>query len=83
MKTDFQSIILNLQRYWADKGCVILQPYDMEVGAGTFHPATTLRALGLTESGMLPMSSHHGGQQMDVMAKIRTGYSIITSSRPS
>ena len=46
MKTDFQSIILNLQRYWADKGCVILQPYDMEVGAGTFHPATTLRALG-------------------------------------
>ena len=46
MKTDFQSIILNLQRYWADQGCVILQPYDMEVGAGTFHPATTLRALG-------------------------------------
>jgi len=35
-----------LQRYWADWGCVILQPYDMEVGAGTFHPATTLRALG-------------------------------------
>ena len=46
MKTDFQSIILNLQRYWADQGCVILQPYDMEVGAGTFHPATTLRSLG-------------------------------------
>ena len=45
-RTDFQSIILNLQQYWADKGCVILQPYDMEVGAGTFHPATTLRALG-------------------------------------
>ena len=35
-----------LQHYWADFGCVILQPYDMEVGAGTFHPATTLRALG-------------------------------------
>ena len=46
MRTDFQSIILNLQRYWAEQGCVILQPYDMEVGAGTFHPATTLRALG-------------------------------------
>ena len=46
MKTDFQSIILNLQSYWATKGCVILQPYDMEVGAGTVHPATTLRALG-------------------------------------
>jgi len=46
MRTDFQSIILNLQGYWAEQGCVILQPYDMEVGAGTFHPATTLRSLG-------------------------------------
>ena len=46
IRTDFQSIILNLQSYWAAQGCVILQPYDMEVGAGTFHPATTLRALG-------------------------------------
>ena len=45
-RTDFQSIILNLQSYWAQQGAVILQPYDMEVGAGTFHPATTLRALG-------------------------------------
>ena len=45
-RTDFQSIILNLQNYWAQQGAVILQPYDMEVGAGTFHPATTLRALG-------------------------------------
>jgi len=42
----FQEIILRLQSYWADKGCVILQPYDLEVGAGTFHTATTLRALG-------------------------------------
>src|ERR1700757_1182325 len=42
----FQGLILTLQRYWADWGCVILQPYDMEAGAGTFHPATTLRALG-------------------------------------
>ncbi len=42
----FQGLILTLQRFWADQGCVILQPYDMEVGAGTFHPATTLRALG-------------------------------------
>jgi glycyl-tRNA synthetase alpha chain len=42
----FQGLILALQRFWADHGCVILQPYDMEVGAGTFHPATTLRALG-------------------------------------
>ena len=42
----FQGLILTLHNYWADKGCLILQPYDMEVGAGTFHPATTLRALG-------------------------------------
>ncbi|HWB51929.1 MAG TPA: glycine--tRNA ligase subunit alpha [Stellaceae bacterium] len=42
----FQGLILELQRYWAAQGCVILQPLDMEVGAGTFHPATALRALG-------------------------------------
>jgi glycyl-tRNA synthetase alpha chain len=42
----FQDLILKLQRFWADQGCVVVQPYDMEVGAGTFHPATTLRALG-------------------------------------
>ncbi len=42
----FQALILKLHAYWAAHGCVILQPYDMEVGAGTFHPATTLRALG-------------------------------------
>ncbi|MDI1296092.1 MAG: glycine--tRNA ligase subunit alpha [bacterium] len=42
----FQDLILTLHAYWGRQGCVILQPYDMEVGAGTFHPATTLRALG-------------------------------------
>ena len=42
----FQGLILALQRYWAEQGCVIVQPYDLEMGAGTFHPATTLRALG-------------------------------------
>ena len=42
----FQQIILLLQNFWSDKGCVVLQPYDLEVGAGTFHPATTLRSLG-------------------------------------
>ena len=45
-KPSFQSLILALQSFWADRGCVILQPYDMEMGAGTFHPATVLRALG-------------------------------------
>ena len=42
----FQDTIINLQKFWSKNGCVILQPYDMEVGAGTFHPATTLRSLG-------------------------------------
>ena len=42
----FQELILSLQRFWAGQGCAVLQPYDMQVGAGTFHPATTLRSLG-------------------------------------
>lgn len=42
----FQDLILTLARFWGEQGCVVLQPYDMEVGAGTFHPATVLRALG-------------------------------------
>ena len=45
-KICFQRLILKLQDYWSRQGCVVLQPYDMEVGAGTFHPATTLRSLG-------------------------------------
>src|SRR5579863_6574343 len=44
--SSFQALILRLQHYWADQGCAILQPYDLEIGAGTFHPATALRALG-------------------------------------
>ena len=46
MPLSFQDMILALQRYWGAQGCALLQPYDMSVGAGTFHPATTLRALG-------------------------------------
>ena len=45
-RESFQDMILTLQQFWAQQGCAVLQPYDMEVGAGTFHPATTLRALG-------------------------------------
>ncbi len=45
-KQSFQGLILTLQQFWAEQGCVVLQPYDMPMGAGTFHPATTLRALG-------------------------------------
>ena len=43
---NFQTMILDLQRFWADNDCIVLQPYDVEMGAGTFHPATFLRALG-------------------------------------
>jgi len=56
----FQGLILALQQYWANWGCVILQPYDMEVGAGTFHPATILRALGpkhWNAAALLPIPS--------------------------
>ena len=42
----FQNILMNLQSYWIEQGCVLLQPYDSEVGAGTFHPGTVLRVLG-------------------------------------
>jgi hypothetical protein len=42
----FQNLILKLQSFWASKGCTLLQPFDMEMGAGTFHPATFLRAIG-------------------------------------
>ena len=42
----FQELIFALQKYWSDQGCIILQPYDMEMGAGTFHTATFLRAVG-------------------------------------
>ncbi len=46
MSLSFQDLILTLQRYWGERGCLLIQPYDMEMGAGTFHPATVLRALG-------------------------------------
>ena len=46
MPLSFQDLILTLHRYWGAEGCVLLQPYDLEMGAGTFHPATVLRALG-------------------------------------
>ena len=81
IRTDFQSIILNLQQYWASQGAVVLQPYDMEVGAGTFHPATTLRALGpdyhwraaYVQPSRRPADGRYG--------EIPIGFSIIISSR--
>ena len=46
MTLAFQDIILTLQQFWSRQGCVLLQPYDKEMGAGTFHPATALKCLG-------------------------------------
>lgn len=46
---NFQELIINLQKYWSDKGCIIMQPYDIEKGAGTMNPQTFLRALGPEE----------------------------------
>ena len=79
----FQEIILRLQSYWAAQGCAMLQPYDMEVGAGTFHPATTLRALGPEGHGPRPMSSPRAARPTGAMARTRTGCSITTSIRSS
>jgi len=76
----FQDLILTLQNYWAAKGCLILQPYDDQMGAGTFHPATTLRALGprpwnaaYVQPSRVPPTA--------AMARIPTGCSTITSIR--
>ena len=74
----FQETILNLQKFWSKQGCIILQPYDMEVGAGTFHPATTLRSLG-SQPWKAAMFNHQEDQPMVDMVKILTDFSIIIS----
>ena len=77
----FQDIILTLQDYWAKQGCVILQPYDSEVGAGTYHTATALRSLGPT--GALPTSSRAAVPPTAATARTPTACSTTTSSRSS
>jgi hypothetical protein len=72
----FQDIIMNLQKFWGKNGCVILQPYDLEVGAGTFHPATTLRSLG-PNPGKLHTFNHREDQLMEDMEKIQIVYNTI------
>ena len=76
----FQQLILRLHDYWAKQGCVILQPFDMRVGAGTFHPATTLRSLGPDPwncAYVQPSRRPTDG----AMARTPTGCSIITNIR--
>ncbi|MCC6445619.1 MAG: glycine--tRNA ligase subunit alpha [Armatimonadetes bacterium] len=69
----FQELLMRLERFWADHGCLILQPYDVEVGAGTMHPATTLRALGpepwntaYVQPSRRPADSRYGRNPMRV-----------------
>ena len=79
-KKSFQDLILTLQQFWAAQGCVVLQPYDMEVGAGTFHPATTLRALG-PEPWNAAYVQPSAAPRMAATARTPTGCSTTTSSR--
>ena len=76
----FQGLIFALQQFWAQQGCVIMQPLDMEVGAGTFHPATFLRAIG-PENWNAPMFSPAVVLLTVAMVKTQTDYNITTSSR--
>lgn len=79
----FQDIILTLQRYWADLGCVVLQPYDNEVGAGTNAPATTLRSLGPDNCGVRATCRAAAVLPTAATARIPTEPSSTTSSRCS
>ena len=78
----FQDVIMNLQRFWAQQGCVVLQPYDNEVGAGTFHTATTLRSLG-PDAWRCAYGSPAAAPPTGATARTPTACSITTSSRSS
>src|SRR5258708_1759449 len=83
--TSFQSLILKLQTYWAAQGCAILQPYDLEVGAGTFHPATTLRALGRerwTPAYAQPRRRRPDGRYGKTPTRLQLYYRFGASLRP-
>ena len=69
----FQEIILTLQKFWSEQGCILAQPYDVEKGAGTMNPSTFLRVLG----------NRPAGRQTDATAIIRTDFSSIISFRSS
>ena len=81
-KLTFQDIIMNLQHYWAQQGCVVMQPYDSEVGAGTFHTATTLRSLDLTP-GAPAIRSRAAARPTAATVRTPTACSTTISSRSS
>ena len=68
----FQDIIQNLNKFWSKEGCLIMQPYDTEKGAGTMNPHTFLRAIG-PELGVSHIQSHVEDPQMDVLEIIQIG----------
>ena len=76
----FQDLIFALQSYWSRQGCVILQPYDMEMGAGTFHTATLLRAVG-PEPWSAAYVQPRAGRPTVATATTRFACSTTTSSR--
>ena len=78
----FQGLILTLQDYWMRHGCMIAEPFDMEVGAGTSHPMTFLRSLDLNLY-LVHMYNHQEDQLMVDMVKTLTDYSTIISSKLS
>ena len=76
----FQQIIFKLQNFWAAQGCVVLQPFDMEVGAGTSHPATCLRALG-PEPWFAAYVQPAAAPKTAATATTPTACNIITNSK--
>ncbi|HET6724618.1 MAG TPA: glycine--tRNA ligase subunit alpha [Gammaproteobacteria bacterium] len=83
---DFQSLIFALQQYWAGRGCAILQPYDMEVGAGTFHTATFLRAIGpepWAAAYVQPCRRPADGRYGDNPNRLQRYYQFQTVIKPS
>ena len=79
-KLSVQEIILTLQNYWSNQGCLLLQAYDTEKGAGTMSPYTFLRAIG-PEPGMQHTWNLHAVLQMVVTGRTQTVYSNITNSK--
>jgi glycyl-tRNA synthetase alpha chain len=77
----FQGLILALQDYWSRQGCAILQPYDMEVGAGTSHTATFLRSLGPRALARGLRAAVAPPEGRDATGRTRTGCSTTTSTR--
>ena len=84
--SSFQGLILSLQSFWAAHGCVLLQPYDLEMGAGTFHPATTLRALGRepwTAAYVQPCRRPTDGRYGDNPNRLQRYYQFQVILKPS